>query len=201
MIDFQISVDLDQLRELRKELGQYGKRYRREIAIATNKAANKVRTNIAGEIYSELNATKGAIKKKIPLARRANARDVRGPRATASAIIQVVHEDRLRLAEFKPNHKRGGVSYKISRRKGRRTIPDAFMGPTHKKRNIKWMGGVFKRAGANPYPIFELYGVSPWGVFVKRRLKEPMRVEGREALRKELERRIRFIRLKNQGAI
>jgi hypothetical protein len=207
MMQLTIEVDRRSIRKLQEALGTYGKQYRRELAIATNRASQGIRTYIAGEIYRTLTARKGVIKKKVPLIKRAKASDIasksRRARATSSAIIRVNHEERLPLGEFRPNQTRKGVSYKIDRSGPRKTIPGAFMGPTPKSRNIKWhrRGSVYIRKGASRYPLRRIYGVSPWGVFVRRGLKTPAEAFGRARLRREILERIRTIRLKNEGVI
>lgn len=199
MMQLTATIERKQIRELQEELGAYGKKLKKQLEIATNASARATKRDVAGQIYKTLAVTKTRIGKKIAL-ERASAKGL-GGRRLASAKVTIKHEKRLRLADFKPRQTRKGVSYRLNRRDGLKRVEGAFMGPTPKEKLARWDNGVRKRVGGPRSAHTELYGVSPWGVFVKRRLKKPVQEMARERLRREVERRIRFIRLKNQGAI
>lgn len=199
MMRIKVTIDRKQLREFEKEIGAYNKKLKKQIEIVTNKTARAVSSDIAGQIYKTLNATKGRIKKQINID-KASAKGLRG-RSLATARVRIKHEKRLRLADFKPRQTKRGVSYRINRAEGVSRIDGAFMGPTPKVKLPRWDGGVRRRIGGPRTPHVELMGVSPWGVFVKRRLRKPITEMARERYRREIESRLRYIRLKKQGAI
>jgi hypothetical protein len=60
---------------------------------------------------------------------------------------------------------------------------------------------VFKRVGEGRLPIIQLFGPSPWGVSIKNNLKKPTVKATKIELIKQIERRIRFLKLKQSGAI
>lgn len=89
------------------------------------------------------------------------------------------------LKRFSAKQTRAGVSYKIDKNNGRKTIPGAF-GP-----NINRLGNhVYKRDGKK---LRKLRGVSPWGVYTKNNLSAWTEKQVQEALQKRIQRRIRAL--------
>ena len=75
------------------------------------------------------------------------------------------------------------------------------MGGKPGKKTARWNGNVLMRMGKEKTPIQVKYGVSPWGVYVKSGKDRSIRRETKAQLRKEIERRIKFIQLKQSGEI
>ena len=183
-----------QVRELVKVLGKDApKMLAREIIIAVNATAKKTRTTMNREVRTELAVTAGSINKVLKIKRASKSR--------LGATVTLEKEDRLPLKDFKPRQTRAGVSYRISKRGGRKTAPDAFMGPRPGVIASKLRGHVYKRRGRARKPINMLHGASPWGVFMKRRLRIPTIADGEKELHKQLSKRIRFQQLKRTGQI
>ena len=64
-----------------------------------------------------------------------------------------------------------------------------------------WRGNAFIRVGKTRLPIRKLLGPSPWGVFVVGKKIGPSAQQIEAELKKQIDRRIRFILLKQSGAI
>jgi len=190
----EMSIRRGQIRELNELLDGKEKRLQRELAIAVRKTAKKTATNSAGEVYQRLNATKKRIKSKIKV-------DVKAKVDNPSARITLEHEKRLPLRDFKARHIKAGVSYRVRRGGKMGRVSGGFMGPRPGFMATKLKGHAYKRKGRARYPIAMLHGASPWGVFKKNRLKPPVSKVAKGDLTKEINNRIRFLRLKKSGAI
>lgn len=194
----KLTVNQSKLRAIREAVGS-DKAFKRNVATAINKTQTKAQSIVAKKIGEELNAAQKDIKQRLP----------KGPKASATNLstnIKVTAkgkdgEGRLPLSRFKPRQNKKGVSYKISRKQGSKKISGAFMGPTPTARKVSWKGNVFKRVGKSRLPIVKLYGVSPWGVYVKKNYDRSVRKQIRTELKKQINERLRFLRLKKSGAI
>ena len=185
----EIHADDQSIRELQRELVEWGKRLRKELAIATNKAAKKTQRSIAKQIVQELAVTQKVVRDKTRVAKKAKATD---PMPTAVIVLQ--QTNRIPLKEFRPRQTKKGVTYKVSKTKGRKTIPGGFI--------VDAYGGhVYKRPNAARATGKRKKGPSPWGVFVKRGLRIPTIVSAKKELRKQILERVRFLKLKRSGVI
>lgn len=189
-----IGVDARQLKRMRAAVRKAGKSIPRELAAAFNDTAKKTKGDISKAIRQELAAPAGAVNKLIAITRRANA-------GSLSASVQLKKTKRIPLRDFGARQNKTGVSYKISKTSGRKTVKGAFQGPRPGVMKASWKGNVFKRAGAARLPIIKLMGPSPWGVFVENNLT-PLQVKAIEAeLRKQIERRIKLNTLRANGLV
>jgi len=180
--------------ELRKLLDGNAKKLKREIAIAVNKTSKKTQSAIAKDIGKEIATAQKNIKKTIGIRKKATKTD-------PVAVVVQSKTRRLSLREFGARQTGKGVSYKVSKTAGRKVIPGAFQGPRPGVIKTSWRGHAFKRAGKTRLPIIKLMGPSPWGVFVKKKLKKPVQIDAKEELRKQIIERIRFLKVKKSGAI
>ena len=118
-------------------------------------------------------------------------------KATKGRLTATVRIDpgfRPSLKRFKAKQTKAGVSYKIDKKGGRKTVAGAF-GP-----NIPRLGNhVYKRENGK---LKQLRGVSLWGVYLKRNMIYWSDKEVREALEKQVQRRIRALifKAKKQGS-
>lgn len=190
----RISADTDQIKKLQKLLKGSEKRIKREIATAINATKKKVASQVAKEITKELATSQKVVKEQINAKDKASAQKLQ-------AVITVKKSKRIALREFGARQNKKGVSYKISKTKGRKLIPGAFQGPRPGAVNVRWRGHVFIRQGKPRLPIRRLSGPSPWGVYVKGGRDPIVRKDARAELRKQIDRRIRFLKLKQQGTI
>ncbi len=167
----------------------------KELAIVVSKTSKRAESFVAKDIQKELNTTQKAIKKQII---RTNTKKV-GSNMRSLVILQ--KSDRMPLRDFSPNHVAAGVSYKISRTQGPKLAPSAFMGPKPGIRRPQFNGRVYKRVGGPRSKIIQLFGVSPWGVFVKNNRIDVIKKQIRQELRHQARDRIRYLELKKSGAI
>ena len=188
-----IQVDTAKLEELRKIVGGGEKQLKKNLGIAVNETRKKINSLAAKVITTELNTA------------QKNVRDVfQVQKATATdptAKITIKRTKRLGLRHFGANQNKKGVNYKISKTKGRKFIAGAFQGPNPKAKKISWQGNVFKREGKPRLPIFHKRGPTPRGVYLKSD-KDPMiRKQGLDELNKQIERRIRLLKLRAEGKV
>lgn len=171
-----------------KDLDSVTKNLTKELGIVAWKTAKKTKSVAAKEITTELATKQSVVKDQITTKRR-----------TTESEVTVKKSKRLSLKEFKPRQTKAGVSYRISKSTGRNRIDGAFMGPSPKASALKLKGHVWKRKGKSRLPIQKLMGPSPWGVLVKGDRVQNVTDETRAELRKQLDRQIRWLRLKNKG--
>lgn len=190
----QIEIPRDQIKRLEQAIAGTKKKLPKELAIAVNATAKKTKGAISKEIRNELATKKTAVDKTLKIKTKATA-------SSLSSTVRVEETRRIPLRDFGARQTKRGVSYKISKTTGRKTVLGAFQGPKPGVMKASWKGNVFKRAGKARLPIVKLMGVSPWGVFVKKGLTQPSIAEATAELKKQIERRIRFINLKKSGDI
>lgn len=189
-----ITLDVEGIDELTKALGGAAKRLPRELTIAVNATAKKVATNMSKQVRGELVVKAADLKKVLRVKSRANKGNI-------TAVVQLDEKRRLTLKSFGARQIRSGVSYKISKSSGRKTVPGGFMGPRPGVKAAKLRGHAFKRTGSARYPIVLLHGVSPWGVYTRRGMLPQTIQDGVRELNKQIARRIRFNVLKRERLI
>lgn len=189
-----VTVKASSVAEMKQAIKDTSRKLRAELRVAVNATANKAKSIINKEIRSELATTAKTINSTISIKRKASGDDL-------SASVEVKKTARISLREFGARQGRNGTSYKISKTKGRKTIPDAFQGPKPGLMKASWRGHVFKRAGKSRLPIVKLFGPSPFGVMTVGDKLGPSQEQTQAELEKQVQRRIRFITLKKSGAI
>lgn len=189
-----INIDSSQIARMKAAIDGTGRKLRKELAVAVNATGNRCKAIIAKQIGKELAVAQKEIKTTIRQTRRAGELDI-------SATIEVKKEARLGLNKFGARQTQKGVSYKVSKSRGRSFIQGAFQGPRPGLMKASWKGNVFKRVGKSRLPIQKLHGPSVWGVFVVGDKIGPSTAETVQELKKQVDRRIRFLVLKSSGAI
>lgn len=147
----EIKFDEAKLRKVQRMLRDIPRALPRVMSRAINKTATSAKTDVARRIAGEVNIKVSTIKKNITL-KRATYR-------VWQAVLGIWTK-RIPLINFSARQTAKGVSYKISKTEGRKTIKSAFiisMSSGHK--------GVFRRAGPRRLPIIELKGPSVGEVF------------------------------------
>lgn len=187
-----------QIKQLSALLKGKASRLKREVAIAVNATARKAESNIAKQIGKELATAQKNIKKTVKIVSKAN---VNSESVRPTATVRQMKTGKVPLRDFSARQSKRGVSYKISKTTGRKTVIGAFQGPKPGAIKSSWKGRVFKRSGKARLPIVQLFGPSPWGVFAKKKLKKAIVSDSKVELTLQLNRRIRFLKLKNSGAI
>lgn len=190
----RITIDPGQIAAMKKAIEDTGRSLRKELAVACNATAAKGKSIIAKQIGKELATPQKNIRATISQSKKAKDTDI-------SATLEVRKDRRISLKEFGARQTKAGVSYKISKSKGRKTVPGAFQGPKPGSINVRTKGNVFKRVGKSRLPIVKLMGPSSWGVFVVGKKQGPSVPEIEAELKKQIDRRIRFIALKASGTI
>ena len=188
-----IGIDNRQLERLAKTITGSSSQLPKAIAKAINDTAKKTTSDIAKSISKEIAVTQKVVKAQMKQG-KANANNL-------SSSVTLKKSARISLRDFKAKQNKTGVAYTISKQSGRKTIAGAFQGPKPGAMKASWRGNVFKRAGASRLPIVKLFGPSPWGVFDKQNMT-PQQVKDTDAeLRKQIERQIREVSLRNSGII
>lgn len=189
-----VQVKSSSLASVKKIMSDLGFNVRKELAVAVNKASDKTKSKMVKSIKDELITTQAVMKQAIGTKGKASEQSI-------ETTIVLKKEKRLPLKEFKPTQNKTGVTYKISKTKGRKTIAGAFQGPRPGVMKRSWKGNVFKRLGKKRLPIAKLFGPSVWGVFVVKKLEAPTTAEAQKELIKQVQERIRFLTLKAQGKL
>lgn len=183
-----ITIDPRTLRKLEATLTQTPQRIPREVAIAINDTARTQKTAISNAIRQRIALKKADIDPYLKF--------TRATPTILSSRLTLSKSERIPLKRFGAKQTKRGVTYRIAKSDPRQRRPDAF-GP-----DITRFGGhVFRRAGDKRLPIVKLFGPSPWGVFVKAKLTGPIKRDTQALLHKNIERRIKFILLKQAGTI
>lgn len=183
-------------KRLAKLLGGNAKKLRREIAVAVNATSKKTVSIWAKEVSKEIATAQKNIKATIKVSRKAAATESKSP----TAVVTQRKTGRIPLRDFGAKQNKKGVTYRIS--KGKRGFAaGAFQGPKPGVMKASWRGRVFKRVGEGRLPIIQLFGPSPWGVSIENNLTNPVGKATKVELLKQIERRTRFIKLKQSGAI
>lgn len=201
---FRIVADPKQFEELAKAASMVKSNVKKELRIALNATLKLVASKVAKVVTEELNTTQKVIKRSLRNKKANSLNDKAIVTIKAWAIGESsdpAEKRRLSLRHFKPRQSGKGVAVKISKKKGRVFIANAFMGPKPGILREKWQGDVYKRQGKPRTPIFKKSGPSVWGVYVASGKDAEVRTTARIALEKQIERRIRFLTLKAQGKI
>lgn len=188
-----IRVDTERLKALKEAFGNSASKVKSELRIAINETLKATGTQVARIVTEELTAKVSVVKKAV--------RPRRAKNTELKAILTVKKEKKLPLKEFQARHIKKGVSYKINKREGTKLLPGAFQGGKPGKKTARWSKNVMMRVGASKTPIQVKYGVSPWGVYVKKNKDVQVRWDARKRLRKEIDERIRVQMLRQSGVI
>lgn len=189
-----IQVNEKQLKELTLAVGRAKKSFPKELAAAINETAKKTRLNMGREIRETVNIKKKDVEKSIKISATATGTSLKG-------VVSLKKDNRVGLQHFGGRQNKSGVSYKISKSGGRKTIAGAFMGPKPGQLAPKLHGGVFRRASTTRLPIIKLYGVSPYGAFIKNNFDETEVVFINKTLQAQIERRIKLNVLRANGLV
>ena len=164
------------------------------VAIGVNSTAKKARNESA-------KAIKKAMGPKVPLkvVRSAVRAKAVASKSHLAAIVALEKGYPISLRYFNPKwNKKRGVSVQLDRfvkgKAGRTFLPNAFI--------VARLGGkVFERSGKSRLPLKEQFGPSP-GQFIKNAYVKELAVNVvRTELKKRIQRRIRFLLLKQSGGL
>lgn len=194
-----ITTNAQALKELAKTLANDSKLLKRDINVALNATAKHLKGQWAKEVGKEVALPQKVIKTTISqILARADGEP--------TASVKQSQTKRLPLKEFKPRQTRAGVAYTAYKGAKRKTLGSAFI--------VKKIGGhVFSRQGAKivaskgshkgkmRQPIVKRFGPSPYETTKKHDIADKLVALGDARLLVELNKRIRFRKLKASGAI
>jgi len=189
----QIDIDAEDVRRFADALGDYPQRARQQVATAIGRTSRKAVSLVAKDITQYLAVTQKVVKESI-------GKPGRVSKDNLNAHVTVRYGRRLSLKRFSPRKKKTGVSYRVSKKKGKETVLGAFMGPNSKTIAPRLGGHVFKRLGKARKPIAKLHGASPWGVIVANRRKGPLEQAIRRELKAQVDKSVRDLEFKKQGS-
>lgn len=181
------------LRKLKEACGNAKKSFGKELAAAINETAKNHRLRQGRNIRGEVNLKKKEVESKITL-RKATV-------VMPQARVFLLETQREGLQHFAARQNKSGVSYRISKKKGRGIVHGAFMGPRPGAVALKLNGGVFKRVGKSRLPIVKLYGVSPYGVYSKNNFEQTDVAYSSDFLTQQMDRRIKLNVLRANGLV
>ena len=184
-----VGIDSKQLDAIRQSLGDKARRLPREVATAINATSKKVRFEASKALKQELKVPVKVLKKAIKTKSNATTDQLQ-------AIIRLWKGHPIPLKYFGARQqKRGGVTYRINPgHKVKSILRDAFI--------IKQFGGnVFRRVGPSRWPVKQVYGPSPGDAFEAAGIGPLAAKVAAEELPKQLQRRIRFLLLKQSGGL
>lgn len=181
-----IALETRGIDQLKKALGDQIDRLPKELAMAVNATAGATKRQMAKEVTKELAVPQKVVTSKLSQPRKATRLETR-------AVVRMDKSRRISLREFGAKQNRSGVSYRISKSKGRKTVAGAFQGPKPGAISAKTRGNVFKRVGKSRLPIVKLNGPSPWGVFVKSGATDRVVKFAEDELEKQTKRRVNTV--------
>lgn len=177
--------------EVLRNLAKFVKNLDKEIKIVNGKTARRGKSIIAKEVQKNVAVKQKDVRKHIKsmsLGKR-------------SAAVDLENSPRLPLRDFGARQTKAGVSYKIDKSGGRKTIKGSFQGPKPGQVLAKWNGRVFVRDGKKRTPIRQLFGVSAWGVIRRRDRRKAVGIQIQAELQKQMRERLRYKKLKAEGVI
>lgn len=194
----RLTIDARSSAAILKLLDGMEKDVRKQVRIAVNKAGQRMESKMAKMVREEINVTAKAVKKVITRPRLADENNL-------FTTIEVGKDKRIPLKEFGARQSKKGVTYKISKRGGKKTLLGGFI--------VRSLGGhVFVRVGEKVeaskgrykgkmrQPIVKKYGPSVWGYFANRAVKDKVQSDANAELETQVLERIRFltVKVKNQ---
>ena len=156
----EVVVNRGQMRALRAMLREIPRDVPKVLTRALNKVAKSTHVKILRRISSEYAVSQRDLKEKNVFLIRANYKNLK-------AIIRIKGR-RIQILAFKAKQLKKGVSYKIKKKGGRKTVYAFMESPPGSKQSTTMASGhrgVFKRRGKSRLPIVELYGPSVPAIF------------------------------------
>lgn len=184
-----VQVRTGNIKKLQKAFADTPRKFPQQLSSAINATVSRGRNIVAGKIAGP--------KGELTTARKnvaSSFQTKKSNRQTLTGYIFVRKSNRLSLKFFKAKQNKKGVSYRISKKEGRKSIPGAFIVETYG-------GHVYKRPTKQRPTGKQKRGPSPWGVYKKRRFDKQVKKELRKELKAQIKKRIRTQRLRQQGRI
>lgn len=190
----EIEIEEKQIDRLIKATEKARKSFSRELTAAINQVAKKTRLQIGRDIRSTIALKKVEAEKPLKITATATQENM-------VAVVRLQKTKRLGLRHFGAKQDKRGVSYRISKKGGRKRVNGAFQGPRPGLMKVSWKGNAFKRIGRSRLPIVKLKGVSAYGAYRKNDFDKPQVKAIKEELAKQMERRIKLNVLRANGLV
>jgi hypothetical protein len=189
-----IEINRAQLQRLTDAVNASGKKLSKEIAGAINQVSRKTKLEMGREIRKQVAIPKDEVEKPLKIKTQATGESL-------SAIVSLKETPRLGLRHFGARQDKRGVSYKISKRGGRKRVNGAFQGPKPGTMKTSWKGNAFRRVTRSRLPIIKLLAVSAYGTYKKNDMAGPQVKAIEDELSKQLDRRINLNVLRASGLV
>lgn len=185
----EIRIDEKAVQQLKELFGNLGKDMRKEVHIAINQTAKKVRIQAARALQDEIKAPSRILKKAIKSRKEANVDSLR-------ATILLLHGYPIPLKYFGAKQtKKNGVQFRV----------DARSKVKHSSRKMfilsKYKNHVFIRKGRQRGPLERVNGPAPGDAYESAGIPALAKRVAQEELPKQIQRRVRFLILKSQGKL
>ena len=196
-----VTIDASQLQALADAAGAVGSELAKELKTPINNTVRHTNSQIAKKIAAEVMLTQKAVKNDgLKIKQKATPMRLQG-------IVELRHRERFSLKRFNPRTVRYGISYKINKMQGRKTLRGAFNTAGGKRaasrKPIKKLNGhVFIRTGKAPKPIVKVHAVSGFGVYTRNKTMNPEILDiSNKRLVKEVDARIDYLIKKRFGKL
>lgn len=185
--------------ELTKLMKGVEKDVRKQLKTAVNKAGRSMESQMARMVRQEINVASKAVKRVI-------TRPLLATETQLSTEIVVAKGKRLSLKEFGARQTKAGVSYRISKKGGKKTIKGGFIveslgGHVYVRDGDKVEMSRGRYKGRKRQKIFKRFGPSLWGYFANRKVMLDVQKKADAELEKQVKERIRFLTLKAEGKL
>jgi hypothetical protein len=195
----RLTIDARASKAISALLDGMEKDIRKQVRIAVNKAGQRMESKMAKMVREEINVTAKAVKRVITRPRLADETNL-------FTTIEVGKDKRIPLKEFGARQGRKGVTYRISKRGGKKLLPSGFIvrslgGHVFVREGEKVLAGKGRYKGKMRQPIVKKYGPSVWGFFANRTVKEKIQADANAELETQVLERIRFLTVKAKNQL
>lgn len=189
-----LKIDYESAEALKTLMRGVEKDIRKEVKVAVNKAGKSMESQMAKMVRTEINVSSRAVKKVITRPRLASETQLR-------TEIVVAKNKRISLKEFGARQSKTGVSYRISKKGGKKTIKGAFIveslgGHVYVRSGPKVEMTRGKYKGQKRQQIFKRFGPSIWGYFANKKVLLDVQTRANAELEKQVAERVRFLTVK-----
>jgi hypothetical protein len=186
----QIELERASYDKLRAYLAGKPAQIARVLMLSINETLDQQKTRVGQRIREIINIRQRDITPHIRVVRRANKKHTSG-------TLRISESKRLNLAKFDARQTKKGITAKIFKFGERRLYPGTF-GLNIDKLNNR----IYRRSGTKRLPIESVNVLSPWGAYVKNPYIDQETLRDSQAmLSKNINRHLRFVLLKEAGAI
>ncbi len=208
MPSFVIAFDPSQIKAIQGRLADVKNGVPKALAGAINDTAQQERTQVRKKLREKYNIKNADLDKRISITKATQRKTSGGLHIEKSKRLGLQYFGARQVGSTKRISNKliafpgggsavfkifgGGVKAAIERGKSKLYV-GAFMGPRPGTLAPQLHGGVFQRVGKSRLPIKKLFGLSPWGMFLKSGMLGPTANEMEELVQLNIERRVKFL--------